>query len=41
MEQVLLAHLLEKLLTSNNEILVLDNFLTGKKENIEFMVILN
>ena len=30
------SHLLEDLLSSDNEILVFDNFLTGKKENIEF-----
>ena len=30
------SHLLEELLLSDNEILVFDNFLTGKKENIEF-----
>ena len=30
------SHLLEELLSSDNEILVFDNFLTGKKENIEF-----
>ena len=30
------SHLLEELLSPNNEILVFDNFLTGKKENIEF-----
>ena len=30
------SHLLEELLSSDNEILVFDNFLTGKKENVEF-----
>ena len=30
------SHLLEELLSSDNEILVFDNFLTGKKENIAF-----
>ena len=30
------SHLLEELLKSDNEILVFDNYLTGKKENIEF-----
>ena len=30
------SHLLEELISSDNEILVFDNFLTGKKENVEF-----
>ena len=30
------SHLVEELLSNENEILIFDNFLTGKKENLEF-----
>ena len=30
------SHLVEGLLSNENEILIFDNFLTGKKENLEF-----
>ena len=35
------SHLLEDLLSSDNEILVFDNFLTGKKEILNSRVTLN
>ena len=35
------SHLLEELLSSDNEILVFDNFLTGKKKILNSRVILN
>lgn len=30
------SHLVEKLITENNEILIIDNLMTGKKENLSF-----
>ena len=30
------SHLVEKLLIKNNEILIIDNLMTGKKENLSF-----
>ena len=30
------SHLVEKLLVKNNEILIIDNLMTGKKENLSF-----
>ena len=30
------SHLVEELLSNENEILIFDNCLTGKKENLEF-----